>query len=146
MACSVASKNLPCPVASRPVVACVLVLASVLMLAGCGGNSDVPDLGRVTGVVTLDGQPLSGAQVTFSPESGRPSNAETDKDGSYSLQFTADEAGAILGKHTVKIATAVDGRDDPKTERVPSRYNSKTELTAEVKEGKNTLDFELSSK
>ena len=146
MACSVASKNLPCPVASRPVVACVLVLASVLMLAGCGGNSDLPDLGTVEGVVTLDGQPLSGAQVTFSPASGRPSSGETGSDGSYQLQFTTDEDGAIVGSHTVKIATAVDGRDDPSTERVPPRYNSKTELTAEVKAGKNKFDFELSSK
>lgn len=147
MACSVTLqstlKQLRCPAV---VLTCLVVVGSLALQTGCGGTSDMPDLGKVTGVVTLDGQPLSGAQVQFAPPTGRPSTGETDASGSYNLRFTADEPGAIVGSHTVRINTAVDGRDDPSTERVPARYNSKTELTAQVEEGKNEIDFDLQSK
>ena len=147
MACSVNFQIAPKHVGRMTLtLAWLLVMAGLPSLVGCGGGGDMPDLGTVTGVVTLDGQPLSGAQVTFSPESGRPSTAETGGDGSYTLQFTVDEPGAVVGTHTVRINTAVDGRDDPKTEQVPAKYNSKTELTAKVESGKNELDFDLMSK
>ena len=40
-----------------------------LFFIGCGGGaaSDAPDLGQVSGVVTMDGKPLEGAMVTFEP-------------------------------------------------------------------------------
>lgn len=130
----------------RLVAACCVAMGSAILLLGCGGRSDLPDLGDVQGVVTLDGQPVSGAQVQFIPESGRPSTAETGEDGNYQLQYTADVSGAVVGAHTVKINTAVDGRDDPSTEKIPARYNAKSELTAKVEPGSNEIDFPLSSK
>ena len=36
----------------------------ILILAGCGGNSD---MGKVKGRVTLDGTPFEGAVVEFQP-------------------------------------------------------------------------------
>lgn len=147
MACSVVSQRHRPHFARIPMIAgCSLALASVLLLVGCGGGSDLPELGEVTGVVTLDGQPVSGAQVQFIPQSGRPSSGETDASGKYELHYTADVAGAVLGSHTVKINTAVDGRDDPSTEKIPARYNSKSELTEEVKSGVNEINFDLKSK
>ncbi len=125
--------------------ACFLILACVISLPGCG-RGDAPELGKVTGVVTLDGQPLPEAQVDFLPAAGRPSSAETAQDGSYRLQYSADLDGALVGPHTVKIHTAVDGRVDRQKELVPPRYHAQTELTAEVKAGSNTFNFDLQSK
>ncbi len=122
-----------------------LAMAAAVSLVGCGGGSDLPELGKVHGVVTLDGEPLSGAQVQFVPESGRPSSGITDENGRYELQYTADHSGAIVGTHTVKINTAVDGRDDPSTEQMPARYNSESELTEKVEPGSNEINFDLSS-
>lgn len=138
------TRKTDCRMVPAPVtVLCLFAVAMILVSGGCG--SDQPDLGRVRGVVTLDGEPLAGAQILFVPESGRPSSAETGLDGSYRLRYTADAEGALIGPHTVQIRTAVDGRDDPASERLPDRYHSPSELAAEVKAGSNTIDFELTS-
>ena len=125
----------------------VFVAVAVCCVAGCGGG----DLGRVSGTVTLDGQPLADALVSFYPEDGRPSMGTTDADGNYDLSFTPTEAGAMIGNHIVRITVAqVEGEGEeggrlPK-ETIPAKYNSKSELKAEVKPGKNrNVNFDLSS-
>ena len=146
MSCYIFSRSLarwPAPALAS--AACCLMLASVVTLPGCG-RGDAPQLGQVTGVVTLDGQPLPEAQVEFLPASGRPSSAETGQDGRYRLRYSADFDGALVGPHTVKIHTAVDGRVDRQKELVPPRYHAQSELSAEVKSGSNTFNFDLQSK
>lgn len=121
-------------------------------LAGCGGqDSDTPETAPVTGVVKLDGQPLPDATVVFEPEAGRPSQADTDAEGKYSLRYTKDLYGAKIGKHTVRITTGkqVTNPDDTITtvpEKVPAMYNSKTTLKKDVAAPKTTIDFDLKSK
>jgi hypothetical protein len=102
----------------------------------------------VTGTVKLDGQPLEGANVTFWPidaENDRPSSGVTDSSGQYRLMYTADESGALIGQHKVEISTAVSSEEGTTPERLAARYNSSTELTAEVTSGRNTIDFDLTS-
>lgn len=128
----------------------ILMLVSLVCL-GCG-RGDLPDLGYVEGIVTLDGQPLPNAVLIFQPESaGRPSYGRTDEKGWYELIFTAGNEGATLGKHMVAITTLTDGDPDAdppipsSPEKLPGQYNSRTELTREVQPGKNPFDFKLSS-
>ena len=71
-----------------------LLSLSFVFLSACGGGSDTPPLGTVTGVVTLDDKPLSDAEVTFQPEKGRPSLGKTDSEGNYTLVYTASDNGA----------------------------------------------------
>ncbi|WP_417390529.1 carboxypeptidase regulatory-like domain-containing protein [Gimesia sp.] len=71
---------------------------------GCTGGSDV-DLGTVSGIVTMDGKPLSSAIVIFVPEKGNPSSGRTDADGKYDLIYLGNTRGAILGSHKVKITS-----------------------------------------
>ncbi|WP_417391838.1 hypothetical protein [Gimesia sp.] len=128
-----------------------LFLLSFCLLTGCGdsGGSDQPDLGTVTGVVTMDGQPLSNVMVSFSPENGRPSIARTDEAGNYELGYLAETKGAVIGKHTVSITTPQENPTPPGQvykDPIPAKYNSKTTLTADVKAGDNTFDFQLESK
>lgn len=125
---------------------CGLVL-SVFCLAGCGGPEH-PDVGRVSGVVTLDGQPLAEATVMFQPTNGRASIATTDSAGKYALLYLDGVPGAMLGAHKVIIRTEVpgeDGRPPIVKEKLPKRYHDQTELKAEVKPGANTFDYELTS-
>lgn len=128
----------------------LLALAAGLsVLAGCTGNK--PDVSKVFGRVTLNGKPLPYARVEFQPEKGRPSAGMTDENGNYTLDFSLGQSGALLGKHTVRISTGGE-RPDPATgemkvfpELVPSKYNTQSELTVEVKSGKNELNFDLTS-
>jgi len=124
-------------------------------LVGCGGGgSDNPDLGSVTGTVTLDGKPLPNATVEFTPtggEGGRPAVAVTDDDGEYELEYTPGNYGATPGSYQVVITTATtttdaEGNDVDVPEKLPAKYNANTELKAEVKAGSNKFDFALDSK
>jgi hypothetical protein len=125
-----------------------LVLASCAVLCcGCGGGaSDTPELGQVSGTVTLDGQPLAGANLEFVPqEGGRPSVGTTDEAGHYELRYSQDEPGAKVGTHTVSIRTfSYSAPDVP--EKLPAKYNAQTTLTATVKPGENTTPFDLQTK
>ena len=124
---------------------CLLIL-SLALLVGCGSGGD---MGTVSGQVTMDGQPLADAQIAFYPADGRPAQGTTDAEGRYTLQYTPDQPGAPVGTHTVRITVAqVSGEGQARVkETVPPRYNVQSELTAEVKPGKNdNVDFDLTSK
>lgn len=117
---------------------------------GCGNSG----LGTVTGTVHLDGEPLPDALVTFQPQAGdsgdggamvRPSMGRTDEQGKYELVYSRDKMGAVVGEHKVSISTYQDGGGgdygEGTPEKVPTKYNIDTELTATVTSGQNTIDF-----
>ena len=143
------------------VASCVIGLACV----GCGESG--PPLGTVSGVVTMDGEPLANALVTFTPEAGgRGSIGKTDAGGKYELAFV-DGKGALIGNHKVSVTTIKEAAavtemssDSPEyanqgssadydkaetKEPIPEKYNTKTELTFDVKAGSNTYDIPLES-
>ncbi|MBN1853313.1 MAG: Ig-like domain-containing protein [Pirellulales bacterium] len=124
-----------------------LVLGWIPILAGCGSGSD---LARVTGTVTVNGQPFEGALVQFQPvgAQGSPSAGLTNSKGEYELMFTFKVPGAMIGEHVVFIRTAdaYYGNGDCANqleERIPAKYNARSELRRTVEPGSNTIDFEL---
>lgn len=119
-------------------LSCVLLV----VIVGCT-PSDQPPLGRVYGKVTLDGEPLAGVIVNFQPESGRVSTAETDAQGKYDLIYIYGTNGAKVGKNTVSFRWP-DGVEGKKP--LPKKYTGATKEVVEVKSGRNTLDWELTSK
>ena len=132
----------------------LLAFSCILFAAGCGQSG--PQLGAVTGTVTLDNKPVPGALVTFiSKEAdGTSSYGKTDSNGKYKLEFSTERFGAMLGNHDVVITTkrmsadeAPDTGTAEKTEfvAIPKHY-ARGALTAEVKSGSNVCDFALSTK
>lgn len=80
-----------------------LLLASVLVILGGCGKKGL-DTVRVTGTVKLDGKPMAGASVLFSPKAGgRPASATTDESGSFSLTTLTPNDGALVGEHAVGV-------------------------------------------
>jgi hypothetical protein len=130
-------------------VAGILIL-TLVVCAGCGGSDD---LGYVEGTVTLDGDPLPNAVVTFQPiePKGRPSYGRTNDEGWYDVNFTDEAKGAEIAKHSVRISTQDEGDPDadppiPRSrEKVPVNYNTNSELEANVVAGDNVFDFPLKS-
>lgn len=126
---------------------CSAAALLTISLGACGPAH--PDLGTVTGTVTLNKQPLAGAGIVFQPSGGRPSYGMTDSAGRYALEYAQDVPGARIGRHTVIIRTRFTGDfpGDPKAspERLPKRYHDETELTADVKAGENIFDFDLTA-
>ena len=130
---------------------CYAFLILGVVASGCGGSDDTPELGTVSGTVTLDGDPVPNANVSFTPvEGGRPSAGTTDEDGYYELMYSLNNPGALPGEHRVGITTATTvtneaGDDVEVPEKIPAQYNTETELTKKVEPTSQTIDFELTS-
>jgi hypothetical protein len=133
---------------------------AIVSLLGC---SDSNKLVPVSGKVTLNGKTLPNATVMFQPMgepgsivAGEGSAGKTNQQGEFILKSSTGKNGALVGKHRVSIS-ALDpkiGKHDtrpprggwPRADKVPSRYNAKSELTSDVGPGgTNTADFDLTS-
>jgi len=118
----------------------------LLIICGCGSG------GTVSGTVTLDGNPLPGAKVEFTPKTGgRPGSGETDDQGKYQLKYLVDDPALPPGEYSVTIRTATSKEDESgKTidipEKLPPKYHAESELVREVIDGENSIDFELTTK
>lgn len=127
-----------------------VVSAAMLATSGCSPTpADQPPLGIVRGTVTMDGKPLPNAEIAFAPEKGRFSEGKTDSAGSYELVYVNRTMGAKVGRHKVMIQNSDFPPDEApvaKRVKIPAKYNSRSELTADVKPGSNTIDFALESK
>ena len=109
--------------------------------SGCG-RSDGPVLGKVKGVVTVDGKQAAGVGVAFSQTGARSSFGFTDELGEYQLTYVKEARGAVVGEHRVRIDYV---QQEGNSRHLPEKYNRSTELTATVERGSNVIDFELKS-
>lgn len=137
-----------------------LCLLLTFSLCGCGGGSDGPKLSTVSGVVTVNGEPVSGLTVYFEPADGATSQAATDAQGRYTLIYPGGRQGALPGQHTIRII----GRDPQLDENilgeiaaeqgktveelkalpvVPKKFNVDSELTYEVIAGSQVHNIDL---
>jgi hypothetical protein len=132
-----------------------LIGCGLALAVGCGQHSDLPPLAKVSGRVTLDGQPLPRGTVQFVPDaskgaSGPAAVGTIGPDGRYEL-VTAGAPGAVIGWHQVRIrATEAPTPQSPDPPSIlPARYNNAqtSALTAEVKAGEdNVVEYRLSSR
>ncbi|XZE19662.1 carboxypeptidase-like regulatory domain-containing protein [Pirellulaceae bacterium SH449] len=80
------------------------LLIGLGLLLGCGPSN--PPTYKVSGVVSLDGQPVPGATITFIPEMGtdtQPAVGTSDHEGKYSLTTFVSGDGAMKGMYTVTV-------------------------------------------
>jgi hypothetical protein len=145
--------------ATRPVASVVFWLCGGLfycaVVAGCAERPDLPPTARVSGTVTLDGQPLPRGTVQFVPDTAQGTEGPSgvgyiDEEGHFEIT-TAGVQGAIIGHHKISVKAEAD-YDQTQISMgpslIPRRYNNPdtSELTAEVKENeKNEIPLELHS-
>jgi hypothetical protein len=136
---------------------------------GCGGG---PQYVGVSGVVTLNGKPYRGAVVNFQPTGtpqnpypGRGSYGHTDENGRFTLVVDDKIAGAVVGKHRVRIATArgtpspgwdpalgtpdgdPKGRPKPGIDPIPPEWNTSSTKEFEVPpRGTDQANFDIVSR
>ena len=53
--------------------------------------------------------------------------------------------GAAVGQHTVRIDVLPDPLAQTSSQPLPARYNLESTLKADVKQGPNTFDFQVTS-
>jgi hypothetical protein len=129
----------------------LLLTLTIVGLAGCGEPATV-----ITGVVTLDGQPVPRATLEFFPVSGRGkvSFTKSDEQGRYLADVSPTKQAVVITAMKVvgkaKNPMAPDGPLVDDLESIlPERfgYRDKTPLTADPVAGQTTtIDFALTSK
>ncbi|MEW4561764.1 hypothetical protein AB1K70_04520 [Bremerella sp. JC770] len=136
----------------------LIVAAALLLTAAAGCSRDPFACVPVSGMVTLDGEPLKTARVIFTPERkgdsaivGPISFCITDDQGQFALNTTSGKPGAMIGNHKVFICGEVRDEENPDVilvkEYLPRRYYEGTELTYEVSGyGTDEANFALTSK
>jgi len=149
---------MPSPFSHTSAVRLLPLIAFCLLnafLTGCkpDGYAELGLVG-VTGKVTLDGQPLAGANVVFESPDKRTARGLTDAEGKYALMYDSETPGALPGPKVVRITIADvgvegggagEGSAFTGKERLPARYNRQSKLTADVSASQKTFDFELKS-
>ena len=81
----------------------LLVLCLFILPMGCS-KGDRPAIAKAAGIVTLDGNPVEGATVTFEPvNGGRPCFGTTDLEGRYAITSYEEGDGAPVGDHYVSV-------------------------------------------
>ena len=135
---------------TRYLSASALILLACILACGCGGRC-----ASVQGSVTFKDQPVDGGRIFFLPKGepvGRPTVHAVIRQGKY---YLPSSEGPEFGKHRVEIvwhkkpgkqvASPADPGlvTDDMEQTIPSAYNSKTTLSADVQRGANTFDFAL---
>lgn len=144
-----------------------MVVSSLLVLfIGCGGAPAGPKLYAVQGKVTVEGEPLPNATVTFQPESGPIATGVTNASGEFTLK-TGTAEGAVAGTHRVAVvattgekimenptpddlaAMSTSGKQETSQPKslIPERYSKfeTSQLTATVSEdaSQNVVTLDL---
>lgn len=106
----------------------LLIGVAWLLLSGtgCAGKfTPVP----VSGVVTLDGNPVEGANVVFMAVGdhldGRPAQGVTNKDGEFELSTMGDKDGALKRSYKVVINKFVPTKPNLKMPDYPDTVEGK---------------------
>lgn len=134
-------------------------LALLALLAGIVGCWQPSDTGQITGRVTVDGQmPAAGASITFFPQDGKSATAgDLIENGLYEVQAPVGVSQVqIRVPRPVQMTQAAIKKAGPGSEgpgaggaieeSLPARYHDQTELTLEVRPGKNVKDWNLSTR
>ena len=141
-----------------------IAVLAILVICGCSNTSKPYTTAPVSGIVTLDGQPLAAAHVTFMPvanpqggsQSGPEAAGDTDASGRYLLKTVFGDTGASVGKNRVMITTRKteldpsnpDRSKEVAKERVPMKYfTEQAPLYFDVPQaGSQAANFELMTK
>ncbi len=131
--------------------------ALILTLFACAGCSEDDPLDRqaISGTIRLGGRPLAAGAVLLDPISERTGTAvgATIHNGGFAI---ARKDGPVPGSYKVRIyassrkqAPAPKGASErkprPMVELIPEKYNSQTELRANIVSGQSSpLRFDLS--
>lgn len=126
------------------------LLLPAMLICGCAEDSN---LGVVTGTVRVDGEPAKTGGITYIPIDGASgTSGAMILDGQYTAR------NVPIGSHKVqinlsrivgyqKLYNTPDSPTHPVLEEMlPEKYNVETELTLDVKPGKNEKNYDLSSK
>ena len=122
----------------------LLAAFGLLFLTACNSG---PPLGKISGTVTLNGEPVDGGLIRMVPVDGNSQpNDDVIEMGKYELTMSPGEVKVELLwlKGGAAVADTANQGNEPKAvQQFPKKYNSETELRYTVVVGEQTKDFAI---
>ncbi len=115
----------------------------LLALAGCGDGG--PKVAPASGVVLIDGQPLTYGHVQVMPTGSRPASGRIGPDGRFTLTTTAPGDGCAVGTHPAVILAGESVSPEAMKWHAPKKYadGKSSGLTVTVTGPTDALKLEL---
>ncbi len=115
-------------------------------LIGCGPAADAKY--KVTGSVKFDQQPVQQGMAIFYPaDSGADADVAEIRDGKFEAEIKAGRKRVEITANREIVPRRLGPMGGPDMEQyIPAKFNSKSELTADVIEDNNEINFDLKSK
>jgi hypothetical protein len=131
----------------------IVGLVCLVFSVGAAGCSRGPAMAKISGEVTMDGQPLKEGRILFTPEDGQgQTGGSTITDGKFLVEVPPAKmkvqinANQVIGKQPAYEGAPNSPMIDIVKEIIPKRYNDQTELKEDVKPGAQSVKYELRSK
>lgn len=104
----------------------------MLFILGCGGPKNLSGLVPGEGVITLNGEKLEGATITFSPEksdgTSRSAGASSENDGKFKITTLNPEDGIYPGEYTVTVQKFILLGPEPTEEQIREASDKSIDL------------------
>lgn len=134
---------------ARPLPRCLLAVGLGLAAVGVGCG---PPTATIEGEVLLDGRPIEEGMIYFVPlDPGQKAAWTVVRGGRYRVASRPAQPGRYrveissprpTGRTLPPVPPETEARPEV-AEAVPAAYNKRSQLTADVAPGGNTLDFKL---
>jgi hypothetical protein len=118
-------------------------VAALVGLVGCGDGG--PAIVPVSGIVTIDGQPLTYGHIQVLPTGWRPASSKIGSDGRFMLTTTVSGDGCAVGSHTVTILAGESISETATKWHAPKKYADAklSNLTVTITKATDDLKIEL---
>ncbi|WP_442482555.1 hypothetical protein [Aeoliella sp. SH292] len=122
-------------------VTCALLAMVAAVAAGCsdGRAQRVP----VSGVVKIDGVPVTTGFITFVPTEGRSASGDIDSEGRFTLSSYKPGDGVLIGTHNVEVMAREAVSETSARWHAPKKYTSHKTSGITVEIDKPTSDVEI---
>lgn len=122
-----------------------ILMVPLLGLAGCGEGG--PKIVPVSGVVLIDGAPLSYGHIQVIPTGWRPASGGISSSGRFTLTTNVQGDGVAVGTHKIAILAGESITPEQTKWHAPKKYSDikTSELTATITGPMSDLKIELHS-
>lgn len=124
----------------KRVFLCLLILWAGLGTTGCESK---PRIVKVSGVVLIDGKPLTLGFVQVAPLGYRAASGKINPDGSFSLTTHAENDGCVVGTHPVAVIGLETLGPTSQKWHAPKKYNSTETSGLTITVDKPTTDLKI---
>jgi hypothetical protein len=124
-------------------IALGLLAVMTVTAAGCGDGraKRVP----VSGIVKIDGVPVTTGFITFVPTEGRSASGDIDPDGRFTLSSYEPGDGVLIGTHNVEVVAREAVTETSARWHAPKKYTShkSSGIAVEIDQPTNDLEINL---